>query len=123
MNEWYQKEPKTPVASENGAPAGMPTSAEAHVTNTSPEGWTSTAEVEINHQRLDSNGRSFGPNQWALKQQRHTIAPFSKPSGTTLADFGSSGTMKTTRTTTSLLPNTNNKHLTPQSLNNTTYFK
>jgi hypothetical protein len=59
--EWAQKKLKTPVASENGAPVVIPTYNEARTTNNSPEGRTSTAEIEIAHRQLDTNDTNTPP--------------------------------------------------------------
>jgi hypothetical protein len=50
------------MTSENGAPAVIPTYAEGHPTNNSPEGHTSTTQVEITPQQLYNNDKNMTPS-------------------------------------------------------------
>jgi hypothetical protein len=49
------------MTSEHGTPEVIPTSDNDHTTNNSPEGSTSTTEVEIYPQQLDCNGTNTTP--------------------------------------------------------------
>jgi hypothetical protein len=68
--EWAQKKPKTPMTSENGTAAFIPTSDYAHTTNNSPEGRTSTTQVEITPQQLDSKTQTRTPPPPKILHQR-----------------------------------------------------
>jgi hypothetical protein len=67
--EWAQKTPLTPMTSEHGAPEVIPTSDDAHPTNNSPEGRTTTTQVEITPQQLYSNDKNMMPPPKILHQR------------------------------------------------------
>jgi hypothetical protein len=58
------------MTSEHGTTAVIPTSANAHTTTNSPEGRTSTPQVEIIPQQLDSNNTNSPLRKLYIKDEQ-----------------------------------------------------